>query len=483
MKKSIIYTLSLLAAAATFFACEKQNTPEPVRTQFPSNQSPIVRDNAYYARLRAYKQTPHELAFGWYGSWTAIGSSEQTRLQSAPDSMDIISIWSTWHSLTKEQMADKAFVQQTLGTKVVFCISAKDVPAVFREGGVADGAITEESLVAYAKAWGKDSMDKYQYDGMDIDFETAIDHIGDLNKNPEFFKKFCTELSKYIGPASGTGRLFIIDGNFDASLFPLGLAELCNYAVGQAYGTSQASQLDRRVTSAATRGWKNEQMIFTENFESMWQSGGNSYTCTDGVVRPSLLGMADYAKTTPAVGFGSYHMEYEYGNSVMPYKYIRQAIQLANPAPMGDYSKILVSINETKDEKYNVVLNASGGQVTTVEIKTPISAYLASVAPSETNIPLMVDNSLVAEYNDFYFTQYKTVDPSIVHFSAPLHFVSGTLKSDNSVEITIPDFSSLADGDYLIPIGIDISKAPGFSYNTAKRVKYIFITKSTSLDA
>ena len=32
--------------------------------------------------------------------------------------MDIISIWSQWHSLTPEQIADKEFVQKIKGTKV-----------------------------------------------------------------------------------------------------------------------------------------------------------------------------------------------------------------------------------------------------------------------------------------------------------------------------------------------------------------------------
>ena len=158
MKRAFIQILTLLAGLALLFSCEKQTTPEPVRIQYPDKQSPFPRDDAYYARLRAYKKTDHKLAFGWYGSWTGIGASEQSRLRSAPDSMDIISIWSQWHSLSPEQIEDKAFVQQVKGTKVVFCISAKDMPEEFK----VNGQITEEGIVAYAKAWGKDTMDKYQ---------------------------------------------------------------------------------------------------------------------------------------------------------------------------------------------------------------------------------------------------------------------------------------------------------------------------------
>ena len=107
MKNIIKYTVACLLAAFCITGCSDWVTPERVVIQNPEAQSPVLRDNAYYEALRAYKQTKHKLAFGWYGSWTAVGASYQTRLQSAPDSMDIISIWSQWHSLTPEQIADK----------------------------------------------------------------------------------------------------------------------------------------------------------------------------------------------------------------------------------------------------------------------------------------------------------------------------------------------------------------------------------------
>ena len=408
MKNSIKHFLLPLVCGIAFISCEKQTTPEPVQIQRPELQSPIVRDDVYYARLRAYKKTDHKLAFGWFGSWTAIGASEQSRLRSAPDSMDIISMWSQWHSLSREQIEDKAFVQQVLGTKVVFCISAKDVPEEFK----VDGQITDESLKDYARAWGKDSIDKYQYDGIDIDFETAADHLGPLNTTPGLFKKFCEELSQYIGPKSGTGRLFLIDGNIDA--LDQGIAELCNYGVSQAYGCSSATMgytsLTSRTASAERVGWKADQLIFTENFESYWKSGGRPHTTLSGEQMMSLQGMADFAVNGTSCGFGAYHMEYEYGHSDMPYKYMRQAIQYANPAPHGDYSKNL---------------------------------------------------------------EYKTLDPALISFSGPLHFVAGSQDSETPVIVGITDVTTLGDEEYLVPVRVDFSKHSGFSANTDKEVCYL----------
>lgn len=464
MRNNMKYLLSLFVALLLFSACEKQTTPNPVRIQYPDKQSPIVRDDAYYARLRAYKKTKHPLAFGWYGSWTAIGASAQTRLASAPDSMDIISMWSLWHSLNPAQIADKAFVQKVKGTKVVFCISAKDVPIEFKE----DGVITDASLVAYAKAWGKDSMDKYEYDGMDIDFETAVDHQGPLNTTPGLFKKFCEQLSLYIGPKSGTGRLFLIDGNIDQ--LDMGIAELCDYAVSQAYNCSGSANLRTRISSAERKGWTADRMIFTENFESLWQFGGVKFTGDNGKFDSSLVGMADFAAEGHSAGFGSYHMEYEYGFKDEPYKYMRRSIQLANPAPAGDYSKNLLTLKQA-GEITGVVNIATG-------FSLDITASVAAVVSSDVDIPLRVDNSLVAKYNDYYYTEHLTLDPSQVSFSAPFHFVSGERVTQAPVTITVANAEALEAGaTYMVPILADFSKTPGFSANTHKQIIYLQLTK------
>ena len=53
MKNSIKHFLLPLVCGIAFISCEKQTTPEPVQIQRPELQSPIVRDDVYYARLRA----------------------------------------------------------------------------------------------------------------------------------------------------------------------------------------------------------------------------------------------------------------------------------------------------------------------------------------------------------------------------------------------------------------------------------------------
>ncbi len=176
-------------------------------------------------------------------------------------------------------------------------------------------------------------MVKYNYDGIDIDYEPGFGARGPMvgNPAPDLFLRTITEMSKYVGPKSGTGRLFMIDG------VPYAVrgeyAGLFDYGIVQSYASSGYSDLQGRFDNADRAGWKPEQYIFAENFESYWKNGGVNHTCRDGQVVNSLLGMARFNPTQgSAGGFGAYHMEYEYAHSDMPYKYMRRAIQDVNPA-------------------------------------------------------------------------------------------------------------------------------------------------------
>ena len=355
MKNFLKYVAALAIVGAFFVACSDWTDPEREITQHPDQQSPILRDNAYYQALREYKKTKHKIAFGWYGSWTAVGASYQTRLQSAPDSMDIISIWSQWHSLTPEQIADKEFVQKIKGTKVTFTIFSDKMPEPFLTE-IGGGEYTDEAIEAYAKAYCKDSMDKYSYDGIDVDYEPGYGASGPfVGHDNELFRKLILAMSKYVGPKSGTGRLLMIDGVPYA--VHADVADCFDYGIVQAYNSYGYTDLQDRFDDAYKKGWKPEQYIFAENFESLWKTGGVSHECRDGQWVNSLLGMARFNPTQGfGAGFGAYHMEYEYANSSMPYKYMREAIQDVNPAG-GD---LIVGLTSTGLSKYLFLVGDDG---------------------------------------------------------------------------------------------------------------------------
>ena len=488
MKKILKYAAVFLVLAVAVASCTKETTPERINIQFPDKQSPILRDNAYYQNLRAYKQTKHKLAFGWYGSWTAVGASYQSRLISAPDSMDIISIWSQWHTLTPQQKADKEFVQKTLGTKVIYTIFAHEVPEQF----LVDGEVTPEGLATYAKAYAKDSMDKYQYDGIDLDYEPEWGGKGPLvdgvtvyrEQNPNLrtyndnMTTFVKELSKWVGPASGTGRLLVIDG------VPFGVhpsvSQLFDYGIVQAYSCYKAvgsdeydESLQGRFNKAAIGDWRPEQYIYTENFEAYWQTGGVTHTDREGNTMPSLIGMATFNPTQGAcAGFGAYHMEYEYGTSSMPYKYMRMAIQAANPA--GGWTTPIDVAYSTANSSSVLFLVEDDGSITTTKSGS-VSLSFSRPVVSDMQLTLGVDNALVEAYNKANGTEYKTIQPSLVKIDAVQCKENQVFSPD--IVVTV-DPASIEKGYYLIPVVIDPIEDAGYAVKEGA-VHYIFVTKAS----
>ncbi|MFQ7503133.1 MAG: glycoside hydrolase family 18 [Alistipes finegoldii] len=92
-------------------------------------------------------------------------------------------------------------------------------------------------------------MDKYQYDGIDIDYEPGYGASGPfVGHDNALFTKLINAMSKYVGPKSGTGRLLIIDGvpyAVDRSV-----VDCFDYGIVQAYASSGYTDLQNRFNNA-----------------------------------------------------------------------------------------------------------------------------------------------------------------------------------------------------------------------------------------
>lgn len=289
------------------------------------------KSEEYYKNLREYKNSDHAVAFGWFGGWNTETPSMGTRLSSIPDSVDIVSIWGKYWDISDAQRADLTYVQKVLGTKVTYTIFAHEVPSPFEAN--------TEGVREYAKALA-DTMYKYNYDGLDLDYEPGFGGVGPLvGHNNALMKDFVLALSQYFGPKSGTGKLLVIDGVPYA--VHADIVECFDYGIVQAYDSSGEGDLQGRFNNALAKGWPAEKYIFTEDFEAWWSTGGKTgatVTTPEGnrITVPSLEAMAWFNPKIDGEyhrkgGAGTYHMENEYKHTP-DYKYLRQAIQIMNPA-------------------------------------------------------------------------------------------------------------------------------------------------------
>lgn len=369
MKKIyLLYGLFLSVITSLFISCSDWTDAE--REVFPEEMT----SEEYYAALRAYKQTDHQIAFGWFGNWTGEGAFMKNSLAGIPDSVDIVSIWGNWGNITEAQKKDLEFCQKTKGTRFTLCfiitsvgtqITPQEVYDTWEEKGYSseqeavndfwewpedesNEAAVEASIRKYASAIA-DTINKYGYDGFDIDYEPSYGYNGNIVNDDDRMFIFVDELGKHFGPKSGTDKLLLIDGEPQSITSRPEIGHYFNYFVIQAYNASGDSNLDRRLIDGGVAGpgliqTYGEELgeervtnmtIMTENFEAVdaAMNGGYNYTDRYGNTMKSLEGMARWQ---PSNGFrkggvGTYHMEAEYGTTP-EYKNLRNAIQIMNPS-------------------------------------------------------------------------------------------------------------------------------------------------------
>lgn len=183
--------LGCIALAGTLlFSCETD--PEKLEIV-----KPYPKSDQYYADLRDYKNSDHEIVFGWFGNWSATGASASNYMKSLPDSIDMVGLWGGWQTITEAQRKDMEDSQHKRGLKVI----ATSLFDGFEMGVAPDGATaaTEEEMLAYwgwegpYRSYGNDNLTEGNiaaiqrfahafcqriidngYDGLDIDNEPNI---------------------------------------------------------------------------------------------------------------------------------------------------------------------------------------------------------------------------------------------------------------------------------------------------------------------
>lgn len=365
MKKNKIWAFVAALAIVPFAACSDWTEIEAERLTDYDNTE-VARPDSYYKALREWKKSDHAISFGWFSGWGEHSASTTNMLAGIPDSMDVVSLWGNWSNLTEERKQDLKHVQQTKGTKIVFCSFTQTVGQNFTPEehnatvedrhafwGWVDG--DEEAIAAAIRKYAGaiiDTLNKYGYDGFDIDFEPHYGYSGELASYNDRMHILISELGKHIGPKSpNPGKLLIVDGepqSLDAET-----GEYISYFVIQAYsGTSGDTSLwynsDANLNARLQQGIAKfgallgeetvtNRYVMTENLESALDclKGGYRYYDALGNLAsyPSLVGMAMWEPENGyrKGGFGAYQFGYEASNSPS-YKWMRTAIQAANPA-------------------------------------------------------------------------------------------------------------------------------------------------------
>ena len=267
-------------------------------------------------------------------------------MRSLPDSLDFISIWGAWKNLSEKQKNDLKYVQEVKGTKALLCFIISNIGVQITPQHVYDtweeeGFKSEQDAVNAYWGWTDDNEEtirkaidnyakglcdtihKYNYDGFDIDYEPHYGGGGNLASHQDRMLMFCQSMRNHMGP----GKMLVVDG--EPQSMPKEAGPLLDYFIVQAYQSYGDTDLNSRLNNTI-KNYEGElsaeqvarKYIVTENFESYAATGGTSnYRDKNGNVFNSLEGMARWVPVINGDsimkgGFGSYHMEYEYGLSL-----------------------------------------------------------------------------------------------------------------------------------------------------------------------
>ncbi len=338
MKKIFLILTTAAAALATFTRCEDATIPEPKVLV-----KPHTYNEQYYANLREYKASPHQIAFGWFSDYKS--HSLGTRFAGIPDSMDIISVWggipgidpgdvNSYNPLAYEEMR---FMQKVKGTRIVVTTIirirnyATQIGLIDPSNPLSDPDWAQKfGDYLLAQMWDND------LDGIDLDYEPEGDPL-----SGEYLTTFVQYLAQHVGPMSpNPDKLLMID--FYSNTPSRNTEPYANYFIRQAYSQGFSEHSETRLQGYYNNmSWcPTHKFIVTENIGDWWQNGGSPFHRADGTLMKhedgsqvySLEGMASWNPTQgPKGGFGGFYMQREY-NSNPPYKHMRRAIQAQNPA-------------------------------------------------------------------------------------------------------------------------------------------------------
>jgi len=318
--KARLFILLLVLVGGFIVSCSKQTQPEP-----SSILKPYTYDSQYYTNLRAYKKSDHQLCFGWFADYSQSFSLGQ-RFIGLPDSLDICSLWGGIPTLENNPTAynEMRYIRQVKGVRMV-------VPTIIRIANFPQFTKDSTGVNAFADYLVKQVLDN-DLDGADMDYEPEGDWLtGD--KLVWLLKR----MGEKLGPKSSNPNTLLIVDYY--STYPLAATEpYVSLFIKQAYTASSATTLQSAFNNISSF-CPTKKYIVTENIGDYWQTGGVLFTDVNGNTKSvfgtplySLEGMARWNPTQGRKGgFGAFYMGRDY-NLDPPYKNIRNAIQIVNPA-------------------------------------------------------------------------------------------------------------------------------------------------------
>ena len=334
IKNKLYLLASCFAAVTCFSACEDWTEVESVTINTPgvAEQNP-EQYAKYLQNLVSYKNSDHKIVYAWFDNSEKSPFSRGQHISDAPDSLDIISLMYPGE-LAEFETADIEMVRQK-GTKVVYTISFDKIQKEYTEK-VKEGSLTEGTFDTYLTSeLNKQIGYAGIYDGMIIEYK---------GRNPIYMSnEEKTEAKKYqdsfFGAVSGwknsnSGKILSFQGNPE-NLISQTILENCKHIIlntDNVVDDAQLSVVARKALLADNV--PSDRFIVTVSTASLDASDKKTgFYGEDRAITEAAYWVMEPTTDFTKSGLAIYNVQNDYYNANHTYKYVKEAINIMNPAP------------------------------------------------------------------------------------------------------------------------------------------------------
>ncbi len=320
------FSVLALSACSDWTDTESINLEEPgVSEQAPEQYA------KYLKNLQAYKNSDHKIVYGWFDNSEKVPFTRGQHISDAPDSLDVIIMMTP--DLAEFEMEDMATVREK-GTKVYYSISydniLKEHTDKVKEGtetGTFSAYLSAELNKLIALEAPFDGL-VAEYRGSNPIYMSEADRIEAKANQDAFF-------GVISGWKNANANKQLVFKGYPANLIGQSVLSSCEHIILVTDDVTDAAQLGIEALQALiAAGVPADRFVVTDSTVSL--DATDKTTGFYGTAR--ALSEAAYWVTGASTGFERVglaieNMQNDYYNATNNYQYVREAINIMNPAP------------------------------------------------------------------------------------------------------------------------------------------------------
>ena len=355
---AVVAMLAILGSVS----CSKWTEPESMPLHSPSLEEMYPEEYAdYLASIRAYRQTDHQVVWGWFDNSASSSSGQADRLTALPDSLDAVVLMYP-ELLDSWEVEEMHTIQQDRAVKVLYTIRYSDIVAEYEaslpqeddtaedsenEGAKtlddADASPAEDGFIAVMDA----HLDRvlplcgeYGFDGITVWYDPVdYTHIEESASQIEAARHthFLARLNEWI--AANPEKMFVMESSRMQYIMDRSILQASDYIVVHTESETNIIGVSMAVNNLLVEDIPTDRFIVLSHMTSSSDPRLGYINDIEGNSVNSTWEIAWWVKE-PAegmtkAGLGIYAIKSDYWSSEVDYYITKKAISILNPSPIN----------------------------------------------------------------------------------------------------------------------------------------------------